>query len=1391
MLKVKYYNRIKQLRSINPESELPPFDIQKLQTKSWLAKCLSRAIGNPLWLLKFLRRVWPILRLGRVVVVTRADDVQEVLTNTKVFTVPFGNEMRIVSGGGDFILGMNNGAAYRAQKSLVLAAFPPDQMAEKISTLTARRAQQYGRSLAADFDPINDLFIKSAVDICEDYFGLMIANKRRFYESSIAVSSLLFADISGSRPVRELAMGGARHLLKVIDISIQKTREMSDLNTQDSPLAILVTAHVSNSTKVPLSDIRAIMMGMILGFLPTTMLAVGKALDVIFKKKQASEAILKAIADEDDQQLERCITETMRFNPIQVGPFRVAKQDYVIAAGTDRYKKIRKNSLLIPSTLSAMFDPQRVEQPEQFLPSRDKQDSMIFGYGLHSCIGAPMARAFCTQTMKTLFSLPGLTKANGRAGRIKWLGIFPNSLSMSYDQAEQYGDQRQSMLTICIPLKSVDDVPTLQNALEGLGNVAQASSNGKEQNLGDKQVADILLSNSNIHFVSGCISQAFYEEGSEVEPAHLLFELSGDGDEKILTKQFAEAIDPFIGAEIKAKGGFKITDDLSDVLINHTLHDVHPLRKNLGLMFNGSPGHSVKRIKKEAALSEKIVELIQHGGFSESLNCLDKLKLIRQELTSNQDFDWAFVPVRNRISEPPKGLLKYIWGYLKRPWSLVPTIIIVGFIVLNFQILGGVQSDWWYNLWHVGAAISMTVIGGAILISAIVFGITAYLRNLEKSDPVQFTLPEQNNYDAITSNENQIKQNHMFSVSRIKKNSLRHLLIRSILWWVKVSAGYRNTPGILSVINSIHFARWVRIPNTRQLIFFSNYGGSWESYLEDFISKASKGLTSIWSNTEGFPRTRYLYQYGAQLSEPFKHWARQQQRPTPFWYVAYPNITTSDIRKNAAIREGIAQINDVRKAEQWFSLFGSSYRPDDSLDKANIQSLVFGGMGQLPHSKLLFVSLNQEVDKTKEKNLIEYLVNNVHFGERVDVSNIWQIAFTYRGLQRLGLPNNSADSNVFANVFCQGMDSQSRVRILGDFGDNHPDNWRWGSGENKVDFVLMCYSNKKTSIETNLKELRELLSKTDSKIIHEQDCFIKPDKTEPFGFRDGVSQPIIKGTRKSYRSNQKDHLVAAGEFLCGYPDERGNIAPSPAVEIENDIFNILPKEPAQSRPNTLKDFGYNGTYLVIRQLQQHVEEFEKFCNKQAKLLQKKSNLQDASADWVGAKMIGRWKDGRPLVSYPFASQTGSAENSFRYRNEDPQGLNCPLGAHTRRANPRDSLGDDHEVQISLSNRHRLLRVGRVYETEEVSEVGLMFMCMNSDIERQFEFVQQSWINNSSFHGLMNEKDSVTTSGCPAANKYTIPTNQGAVTLNGMKSFVTTKGGSYFFMPGRQALMFFT
>jgi hypothetical protein len=159
----------------------------------------------------------------------------------------------------------------------------------------------------------------------------------------------------------------------------------------------------------------------------------------------------------------------------------------------------------------------------------------------------------------------------------------------------------------------------------------------------------------------------------------------------------------------------------------------------------------------------------------------------------------------------------------------------------------------------------------------------------------------------------------------------------------------------------------------------------------------------------------------------------------------------------------------------------------------------------------------------------------------------------------------------------------------------------------------------------------------------------------------------------------------------------------------------------------------------------------------------------------------------PVAAAPAAPRV-RPDNDFLFGVEDPEGVRCPFGAHIRRANPRDSLVPGSAEQVDISNRHRIIRVGRQYTPADGRNPGLLFMCLNGDIERQFEFVQQVWLLRPTFQGLTCEKDPILGSGNVGENSYTIPSREaGPIALEPMSAFVKTLGGGYFFIPGKRLI----
>jgi len=407
------------------------------------------------------------------------------------------------------------------------------------------------------------------------------------------------------------------------------------------------------------------------------------------------------------------------------------------------------------------------------------------------------------------------------------------------------------------------------------------------------------------------------------------------------------------------------------------------------------------------------------------------------------------------------------------------------------------------------------------------------------------------------------------------------------------------------------------------------------------------------------------------------------------------------------------------------------------------------------------------------------------------------LAFTYTGLKNLGLSQGALGT--FSFPFQDGMAADSRARLLGDIDENAPAHWDWGTLENRVDVLLLVYAKDETTLHAEVQRQLDALGGGGLTLVKNLLAGRQPDTHEHFGFKDGIGQPTMAGTgnkaRQLKRTNHATELPV-GEFLLGHPNVYNVIAPSPAVKPENDPRQILPVIPADAAGlNTeagMHDLGRNGSYLVFRQLAQRVAQFWQFLDQAC------GASGQAAREALGAKFVGRWMSGAPLVLSPDCDNKKlENENNFTYLgNNDAQGLKCPIGSHVRRSNPRDSLGPDPVTALNSANRHRIIRRGRSYGkraadrmVEDGVERGLYFICLNSDIERQFEFVQQTWINNPVFSGLDGEVDPLVGNLSKGDFIFTVQDAPLRRRVPGLSRFVVMKGGAYFFLPGLRALKY--
>ena len=215
--------------------------------------------------------------------------------------------------------------------------------------------------------------------------------------------------------------------------------------------------------------------------------------------------------------------------------------------------------------------------------------------------------------------------------------------------------------------------------------------------------------------------------------------------------------------------------------------------------------------------------------------------------------------------------------------------------------------------------------------------------------------------------------------------------------------------------------------------------------------------------------------------------------------------------------------------------------------------------------------------------------------------NAWvTVAFTYQGFKALGVPEASLDS--FAPEFRQGM--AARAAELGDRGESSPENWEKPLGTSEVHVALAGLSPDAARLDASLERARRAVEDLSGvEAIWRQDCYQLPTGRTSFGFKDGIGQPAIEGSGIP-ASNPLERPIKAGEFILGYPDETGELAPMPTPTV----------------------LGRNGTYIVFRKLHTRVAAYRRY-------------LRDRAADrqeelLLGAKMVGRWQSGAPLVVAP-------------------------------------------------------------------------------------------------------------------------------------------------------------
>ena len=426
---------------------------------------------------------------------------------------------------------------------------------------------------------------------------------------------------------------------------------------------------------------------------------------------------------------------------------------------------------------------------------------------------------------------------------------------------------------------------------------------------------------------------------------------------------------------------------------------------------------------------------------------------------------------------------------------------------------------------------------------------------------------------------------------------------------------------------------------------------------------------------------------------------------------------------------------------------------------------------------------------------------------RLMASGHWtNLALSYRGLGKL-----RRDADQLTDLpFKQGMDRRSA--LLGD--PTSPDaagscrNWVVGGpGRRGFDIMVLLAADEPAELSAAVDKLRRNPPSGLRIVFEQQGAELPAPMTgrEPFGFCDNISQPGVRGRLSqgqgdflTPRENPNDpdqgrpgqNLVWPGEFVFGYPGQ--------------DPLDT-------SRPGLLANGGpswtRNGSLLVVRRLRQDVAGFHAFLQSaSADLATRHPMLSGLTPERLGAKLMGRWASGAPVMTCPDADRPAvgrdtRVNNDFTYLaaaggSGDPLGLRCPRAAHIRRAYPRDAATS--RLTKATIETHRLLRrsIPFTEAAQPSPERGLLFLAYQTSIERQFEFVSRAWLNNPHVHDTNDGHDPIAGQsfgvGGDRARSFSIAVGSpevgiGQVALSLPTDWVVPTGGGYLLVPSVSAL----
>jgi cytochrome P450 len=387
----------------------------------------ERAREDPVPLFKLLRTIRPVLVRNELAIVTRYDDVREVLTRDEAFSVePYRGKMTALAG--DFVLGTDDSPAYERDISILRLAAPRSDV-PALAGFVAETADGLVDAAGGRID-VADLAKRVPARLIGRWFGTPGPDEDTLIAWTLAMFEEIFVNLKDDPEIRSRAEKAAAGLRPYLDGLIAERKASG--GPEDDVLGRLIALQSSSPAAFSDEEIRTNVIGLVVGFVPTIATATTFAIDALLDRREALESAQRAARAGDDDALRAHMFEAMRFEPQGPGLFRTAMRDCVIAEGTHHETELRQGTTVFAATQSAMNDDDVVDDPREFRTDRPPNHYMHFGLGLHQCFGRFASTMAIPLIAKALLRRDGVERAAGDEGRLVKAGPFPKSLVVTY-----------------------------------------------------------------------------------------------------------------------------------------------------------------------------------------------------------------------------------------------------------------------------------------------------------------------------------------------------------------------------------------------------------------------------------------------------------------------------------------------------------------------------------------------------------------------------------------------------------------------------------------------------------------------------------------------------------------------------------------------------------------------------------------------------------------------------------------------------------------------------------------------------------------------------------------------------------------------------------------------